>query len=54
MGAAQDASAHTVVKAARAILELMYAISATSYDLALLDHLPIVRAAPRPRAYARR
>lgn len=39
----RDPSTPKLLNAARGILELMYAISATSYDLALLDHLPIVR-----------
>jgi hypothetical protein len=43
MSLSMDLSTNRVLSAARAILELMYAISATSYDVALLDHLPIVR-----------
>lgn len=39
-----DVSKDRVITGARAILELMYAISSTSYDIALLDSLPIVRA----------
>lgn len=43
MSSPRDSSTHKLINAARGILELMYAISATSYDIALLDHLPIVR-----------
>ena len=38
-----DVSAARVMYGARAILDLMYAISSTSYDVSLLDHSPIVR-----------
>lgn len=41
-----DVSKDRVITGARAILELMYAISSTSYDIALLDSLPIVRERP--------
>ena len=44
MSNATDVSKDRVIKGARGILELMYAISSTSYDIALLDSLPIVGA----------
>lgn len=44
MGAAGDVSANRLVRAARAVLQLAYGLGSTSYDLALLDPLPIVRA----------
>lgn len=31
-----------ILKAARGVLDLAYGLSATSYDVSLLDHLPIV------------
>jgi hypothetical protein len=36
-------SANAIFKAARGILELIYGISSTSYDVSLLDQLPLVR-----------
>ncbi|KAI0337613.1 hypothetical protein BDW22DRAFT_1363872 [Trametopsis cervina] len=36
------ASTAKILKAARSILDLMYSIGATSYDVSLLDHLPIL------------
>ncbi|EKM56901.1 uncharacterized protein PHACADRAFT_254278 [Phanerochaete carnosa HHB-10118-sp] len=42
MSSPRDPSTHKLINAARGILELMYAISATSYDISLLDHLPIL------------
>ena len=37
-----DQSAVVVYKAAHAILDFIYSISATSYDVSLLDHLALV------------
>lgn len=45
------ASLHQVSKAARAILDLMYGLSSTSYDVSLLDQLAFVRT--RPSAHRR-
>ncbi|GJE86693.1 fungal specific transcription factor domain-containing protein [Phanerochaete sordida] len=42
MTSLRDPSVPKLLAAARNILDLMYAISATSYDLSLLDHLPIL------------
>ncbi|PSR71406.1 hypothetical protein PHLCEN_2v12673 [Hermanssonia centrifuga] len=42
MSSSHDLSVGRVMKAARGILDLMYAISATSFDVSLLDHLPIL------------
>ena len=41
-----DLSAARVLFGARAILDLMYAIGSTSYDISLLDQSPIVRLLP--------
>lgn len=37
-----DPSAVAMYKSAHSILELVYSISATSYDVSLLDQLPLV------------
>ena len=45
-----DPSVIVVYKSARAILDLAYSISSTSYDVSLLDQIAFVRVSPLPSA----